>query len=82
MAVDGSNRGEALIRAGWQMAGRQDAPWTVVTVDNGRKGSDERKRLDRALDLASRLGARVRGFAVTTWQKKSWHSQKPTVSPH
>lgn len=60
VAVDGSSQGEALVRAGWRMADCRNAPWTVVTVDNGRKGSDERQHLEQVLDLASRLGAEVK----------------------
>ncbi|SEK29032.1 sensor histidine kinase [Ectothiorhodospira marina] len=60
VAVDGSGQGETLVRAGRRIADRRKSPWTVVTVDNGRAGADERQRLKKASDLASRLGAEVR----------------------
>jgi len=60
VAVDGSGQGEALVRATRRLAERRKAPWTVVTVDNGRAGSDERQRLEKTFDLASRLGAEVK----------------------
>lgn len=60
VAVDGSDQGETLIRAGRRIADRRGAPWTVVTVDNGRAGPAERQRLEKVFDLASRLGAEVR----------------------
>ncbi|MFL1465738.1 DUF4118 domain-containing protein [Marinobacter sp. HN1S83] len=60
VAVDGSGQGETLVRAGRRIADRRKSPWTVVTVDNGRMGSEERQRLEKAFDLASRLGAEVR----------------------
>jgi two-component system sensor histidine kinase KdpD len=60
VAVDGSGQGETLVRAARRLAERRKAPWTVVTVDNGRAGADERQRLGKAFDLASRLGAEVK----------------------
>ena len=60
VAVDGSGQGETLVRAARRLAERRKAPWTVVTVDNGRAGSDERQRLEKVFDLATRLGAEVR----------------------
>lgn len=60
VAVDGSGQGETLVRAGRRIADRRKSPWTVVTVDNGRSGPDERQRLEKVFDLASRLGAEVR----------------------
>ncbi|MDV2079174.1 sensor histidine kinase KdpD [Marinobacter xestospongiae] len=60
VAVDGSGQGEALVRAGRRLSERRKAPWTVVTVDNGRRTVDERDRLGRVFDLAVRLGAETR----------------------
>ncbi|RBP68503.1 sensor histidine kinase [Marinobacter nauticus] len=60
VAVEGSGQGETLVRAARRLAERRKAPWTVVTVDNGRAGSDERQRLGKVFDLATRLGAEVR----------------------
>ncbi|WP_166259182.1 DUF4118 domain-containing protein [Marinobacter salicampi] len=60
VAVDGSGQGETLVRAGRRIADRRKAPWTVVTVDTGRAGSDERQQQAKVLDLASRLGAEIR----------------------
>lgn len=67
IAVDGSGQGETLVRAGRRIAERRKSPWTVVTVDNGRAGQDERERLDRVFNLAIRLGAEVqtlRGYDI------------------
>ncbi|KMQ74348.1 sensor histidine kinase [Marinobacter subterrani] len=67
VAVDGSGQGETLVRAGRRLAERRKAPWTVVTVDNGRAGPAERQRLERVFELATRLGAEVktlRGYDV------------------
>lgn len=69
VAVDGSGHGEALVRAGRRIAERRKAPWTVVTVDNGRAGPSERQRLEKVLELAMRLGAEIktlRGYDVAT----------------
>lgn len=60
VAVDGSGQGETLVRAARRLAERRKAPWSVVTVDNGRAGADERQRLEKVFDLATRLGAEVR----------------------
>ncbi|WP_339801935.1 sensor histidine kinase KdpD, partial [uncultured Marinobacter sp.] len=60
VAVDGSGQGETLVRAGRRIADRRKSPWTVVTVDSGRAGPEERQRLEKVLDLASRLGAEIR----------------------
>ena len=60
VAVDGSNQGEALVRAGRRLSEKRKAHWTVITVDNGHASDLERQRLERTLDLASRLGAEVR----------------------
>jgi two-component system sensor histidine kinase KdpD len=67
VAVDGSGRGDALVRAARRLAERRKAPWTVVSVDNARAGADERQRLEKVFDLASQLGADVkmlRGYDV------------------
>jgi len=67
VAVDGSGRGEPLVRAARRLAERWKAPWIVATVDNGRASSDERQRLESVFDLATRLGAEVktlRGYNV------------------
>jgi len=67
VAVDGSGQGETLVRATRRLAERRKAPWTVVTVDNGRAGTEERQRLEKVFDLASRLGAEVktlRGYNI------------------
>ena len=67
VAVDGSGQGEALVRAGRRLAEQRKAPWTVVTVDNGRASDTERQRLENTLDLAFRLGAEIktlRGYDV------------------
>lgn len=60
VAVDGTGHGEIMVRAGRRLADRRKAPWIVVTVDNGRANSEERQRLDKVFDLATRLGAEVR----------------------
>lgn len=60
VAVDGSGQGETLVRAGLRVADRRKTPWTVVTVDTGRAGPEERQRLEEVFDMASRLGASVR----------------------
>ncbi|XKH02010.1 DUF4118 domain-containing protein [Marinobacter nauticus] len=60
VAVDGSGQDEFLVRAAQRLAEQRKAPWTVITVDNGRAGSAERRRVEKALGLASRLGAKVR----------------------
>jgi two-component system sensor histidine kinase KdpD len=67
VAVDGSGQGEALVRAGRRLSDRRKAPWTVVTVDNGRSNASERQRVEKIFDLAARLGAEVktlRGYDV------------------
>ncbi|MBZ2190111.1 sensor histidine kinase KdpD [Alcanivorax sp. JB21] len=67
VAVDCSGQGEALVRAGRRIADRRKSPWTVVTVDNGRTGPEQRQRLEKVFELASRLGAEVttlRGYNV------------------
>lgn len=60
VAVDGASQGEALVRAGRRIADRRKAPWTVVSVDNGRADPEQRQRLEKVFALAARLGAEVR----------------------
>ncbi|MCA8967655.1 MAG: DUF4118 domain-containing protein, partial [Planctomycetes bacterium] len=57
-AIDGEEHSERVVRAARRIAERSRAPWTVVYVDRGRGRAPARQqRLDRAFDLAERLGA-------------------------
>ncbi|HET8702223.1 MAG TPA: sensor histidine kinase KdpD, partial [Nitrococcus sp.] len=57
IAIDGRRNSERVVRAGKRIAEQRRAPWTVVYVDTGRvRGLAMRERLNRAFQLAERLG--------------------------
>lgn len=57
IAIDGRRNSERVVRAGKRIAEQRRAPWTVVYVDTGRVRSlAMRERLNRAFQLAERLG--------------------------
>ncbi len=65
IAVDGGPSSEEIIRHGRRLAERYRAPWTTVFVDQGNDASELRTGVDRAFDLAERLGgetAILRGY--------------------
>jgi two-component system sensor histidine kinase KdpD len=65
VAVDGNANSEEVVRHGRRLAERYRAPWTAVFVDRGNDAPDLRAGIDRAFDLAERLGgetAILRGY--------------------
>ena len=63
VAIDGQGQSEYLVRAGWRIAERRGAPWSVVCVDTGqvvaapRDGQARQLEMDKAFTLARSLGA-------------------------
>ncbi|MDR2871024.1 MAG: sensor histidine kinase KdpD, partial [Xanthomonadaceae bacterium] len=57
IAIDGMGSSEYLVRAGRRIAERQNAPWSVVTVQSGKVNPTRQVELDRAFSLARSLGA-------------------------
>lgn len=65
VAVDGDPNSEEVIRHGRRLAERYRAPWTAVYVDRGNDTPELRAGVDRAFDLAERLGGEttiLRGY--------------------
>lgn len=57
IAIDGRRNSDRVVRAGKRLAEQRRAPWTVVYVDTGRvRSAAMQERLDRAFQLAERLG--------------------------
>lgn len=60
VAIDGQGQSEYLVRAGWRLAERRGAPWSVVCVEtprSQRRAAQERQlELDTAFALARNLG--------------------------
>ena len=64
VAVDGIGNGEEVVRLGSRLAGRRRAPWSVVYVDRGEGDPEREAGVERAFQLAERLGGetvRLRG---------------------
>lgn len=57
VAIDGLGQSEYLVRVARRLAERRDAPWTVVTVQNGVANETRQQELDAAFALARKLGA-------------------------
>ena len=55
-AIDGIGNGEELVRLGRRLAERRRAPWSVVFVDRGNTGPEQQAGVERAFQLAERLG--------------------------
>jgi two-component system sensor histidine kinase KdpD len=55
-AIDGIGNGEELVRLGRRLAERRRAPWSVVFVDRGNTGPEQQAGVERAFELAERLG--------------------------
>ncbi len=72
VAIDGVGNSEEVVRLGHRMAGRRGAPWVVAFVDNGGTDPEQRGRVERAFQLAERLGGETTCFTVTTrWRSCS-----------
>jgi len=56
VAVDGIGNSEEVVRRGRRLAERQRAPWSVVFIDPGGTGPEQRAHVERAFALAERLG--------------------------
>ena len=56
VAIDGIGNGEELVRLGRRLAERRRAPWSVVFVDRGDTGPEQQAGVERAFELAERLG--------------------------
>ncbi|MEY6432914.1 sensor histidine kinase KdpD [Thioalkalicoccus limnaeus] len=56
VAIDGVGNGEELVRLGRRLAERRRAPWSVVFVDHGNTGREQQAGVERAFELAARLG--------------------------
>lgn len=60
VAIDGLGQSDYMVRVGRRIAERRAVPWTVVYVQRGAApGSDVQAELDRAFELARRLGGKV-----------------------
>lgn len=60
VAIDGARNSERVVRAGKRLADQRRAPWTVVHVDTGQTPEAQvRERLERAFQLAERLGGNI-----------------------
>ncbi len=55
-AIDGIGNGEELVRLARRLAERRRAPWSVVFVDRGDTGPVQQAGVQRAFELAERLG--------------------------
>lgn len=55
-AIDGIGNGEEVVRHGRRLAERRRAPWTVVFIDRGDADQAQRAAVERAFELAERLG--------------------------
>ncbi|MCU0988273.1 MAG: sensor histidine kinase KdpD [Xanthomonadales bacterium] len=55
-AIDGIGNGEELVRLTSRLAERRRAPWSVVFVDRGDTGPEQRGGVERAFELADQLG--------------------------
>ena len=67
VAIDGRDHSEYLVRVARRIAERRQAPWAVAYVDTGGGDTEIRATVDRAFDLARRLGAEtelLRGESV------------------
>lgn len=56
VAIDGIGDSEQLVRQGRRLAERRRAPWIAVWVDTGRVDPERRETVERAFQLAERLG--------------------------
>ena len=57
VAIDGAGGSERLVRAGHRLAGRLQAPWTVVHVETGAPADEPRQHeIDRLFALARLTG--------------------------
>lgn len=60
VAIDGQGQSEYLVRAGWRLAERRGAPWSVVCVETprslGRAQQERQSEIDKAFALARSLG--------------------------
>ncbi len=64
VAIDGIGNSEELVRLGRRLAERRRAPWSLVFVDAGDTGHEQQAGVERAFQLAERLGGetvRLRG---------------------
>ena len=64
VAVDGVGNAEELVRLGRRLSERRSAPWSVVYVDRGSAGPEQQAGVERAFELAEKLGGetvRLRG---------------------
>lgn len=59
VAIDGSGNGEEVVRHGRRLAERRRAPWTVAFVDRGDADLERRAVVERAFQLAERLGGKT-----------------------
>ncbi len=55
VSIDGIGNSEELVRLGRRLAERRRAPWSVVFVDRGDTGIEQRAGVERAFQLAERL---------------------------
>ena len=56
VAIDGIGNGQELVRLGRRLAERRRAPWSVVFVDRGDTWPEQQAGVERAFELAERLG--------------------------
>lgn len=56
VSIDGVGNGEELVRLGRRLAERRRAPWSVVFIDRGDTGPEQQAAVERAFELAVRLG--------------------------